>query len=228
MPPMSLTLHYHPLASFCWKPLIALHESGTAFDGVIVDLFSATYRAAFAAVWPFLKFPVLVDHARDATVAESSTIIDYLDAFHGGALVPADPDRAWRARMWDRVFDGYVQLPTQKVVLDTLRPQNQRDPAGVAEARAALRDAWRHLGATFAPDPWALGAEFTLADCAAAPALFYGSLVEPFGPEHGMLRAYLGRLMRRPSFARVLADAEPWFGYFPLDPKPSRLPPDEE
>jgi glutathione S-transferase len=111
-------------------------------------------------------------------------------------------------------------------VLDAIRPPEGRDPIGVAEARAALRDAWRHLATTFAPDPWALGADFTLADCAAAPALFYGNLVEPLGPDDALLRGYLGRLMRRDSFARVLAEAEPWFGFFPLDPQPSRVPPD--
>lgn len=223
---MALTLHYHPLASFCWKPLVALYERDIAFEGVVVDLAAAEDRAAFGAVWPFLKFPVLVDDARGATVAESSTIIDYLDAFHGGGMIPADPDRAWRARMWDRVFDSYVQLPMQKIVGDTLRPPEARDPTGVAEARTALGDAWRHLAATFAPDPWALGADFTLADCAAAPALFYANLVAPLGADDGMLKAYLGRLMRRPSFARVLAEAEPYFALFPLDPKPSRRPVD--
>ena len=136
---MTLTLHYHPLASFCWKPLVALYERGIAFEPVVVDLAAPADRAAFAAVWPFLKFPVLVDDARGATVAESSTIIDFLDAFHAGGMVPADPDRAWRARMWDRVFDSYVQIPMQKVVLDALRPPEGRDPT--ASPRRAPRSA---------------------------------------------------------------------------------------
>ncbi len=224
---MTLTLHFHPLASFCHKALIALYEHGAAFEPVVVDLGDPESRAAFAEVWPPLKFPVLVDAARGATVAESTVVVEYLDAFHpGGArLVPADPDGAWTARMWDRVFDQYLQVPMQKIVLDAIRPAGARDPFGVAEAREDLAAAYRFLGQRLAPAPWALGAEFTLADVAAAPALFYANTVQPFGPAEAGLSAYLGRLMRRPSFARVLAEAEPWFGVFPLERKPSTIPP---
>ncbi len=222
---MALTLHFHPLASFCHKALIALYELDIGFEPVIVDLGDPGSRAAFAAVWPPLKFPVLTDAARGTTVAESTIVVEYLDAFYGGGrLVPADPGLAWQARMWDRLFDQYLEVPMQKVVGDALRPQGAHDPHGVAEARAALRDSYRFLGARLG-DPWALGERFGLADCAAAPALFYADLVEPLGPEDATLRGYLGRLMRRPSFARVLAEAEPFFGLFPLDPKPSRTPP---
>jgi glutathione S-transferase len=221
---MTLTLHYHPLASFCHKALIALDELGLAFDPVVVDLFDPASRDAFAKVWPLLKFPVLEDPARGATVAESTAVIEYLDAFHaaGGRMIPADPDLAWQARMWDRIFDSYVHLPMQKIVTDAIRPEGAHDPHGVAEARETLAATYRFLEDRL-PAPWALGESFGLADCAAAPALFYADVVQPLGPSEPRLRAYLDRLVRRPSYARVLAAAAPYFPMFPLDPKP-KLP----
>ncbi|HET9069994.1 MAG TPA: glutathione S-transferase family protein [Amaricoccus sp.] len=224
---MTLTLHYHPLASFCHKALIALDELGLGFEPVVVDLFDPDSRAAFARVWPLLKFPVLEDGARGATVGESTAIIEYLDAFqvrgHGGGMIPADPDLAWRARMWDRIIDQYVHVPMQKIVTDAIRPDGGRDPHGVAEARAGLAEAYRFLEAELPASPWALGADFGLADCAAAPALFYADVVQPLGPGEPRLKAYLDRLVRRPSYNRVLVAAAPFFPMFPLDPKP-RLP----
>ena len=219
---MALTLWFHPLASFCHKALIALDEAGIAFEPVVVDLADPASRDAFAAVWPLLKFPVLRDAARGATVAESTAVIEYLDAFHGCGMIPADPDCAWKARMWDRIFDQYVHVPMQKIVTDAIRPGGGHDPHGVAEARAGLAEAYRFLE-TELPGPWALGEAFGLADCAAAPALFYADVVQPLGPAEPRLKAYLDRLVRRPSYARVLAAAEPYFAMFPLDPKP-RLP----
>jgi len=220
---MTLTLHFHPLASFCHKALIALYELDVAFDPVIVDLADPAARAAFAEVWPLAKFPVLQDSARDATVAESTICVEYLDAFYGrGTLVPHFPDLAWQVRLWDRVFDHYLQVPMQKIVGDALRPKTARDPHGVAEARRELEAAYRFLAARLHPAPWAMGEAFTMADCAAAPALFYANLVVPFGERDAKLRTYLARLMQRPSFARVLLEAEPYFQFYPLDPKPSR------
>jgi glutathione S-transferase len=222
---MTLTLHFHPLASFCHKALIALHEHGLDFRPVVVDLGDPGSRAAFAEVWPLLKFPVLQDGERGATVAESTAVIEYLDAFHRGdrRLIPGDPDDAWKARMWDRIFDQYVEVPMQKIVTDSLRPEGGHDPHGVGEARDALAGAYRFLEDRLRPEPWALGERFTLADCAAAPALFYADTVLPLGPQQPRLGAYLDRLVHRPSYARVLADAAPYFPKFPLDPKP-RLP----
>lgn len=224
---MSLTLHFHPLASFCHKALIAAYELEIPFDPVVVDLGDAESRARFGEIWPLLKFPVLTDSDRGATVAESTTIIEYLDAFHRPPdrppLVPADPDAAWQARMWDRVFDGYVQVPMQKVAGDRLRPEEARDPYGVAEADAALLNSYRLLAGRIR-GPWMLGDDFTLADCSAAPALFYAELARPFGAEAAPLAAYLDRLRRRPSFERVLAEAEPYFQNVPLPGTPSRLP----
>jgi glutathione S-transferase len=222
---MALILHYHPLASFCHKALIALYEHGLDFEPVIVNLGDPESRAEFARVWPLLKFPVLRDDGRGATVAESTVIIEYLDAFHAGVrrLIPADPEHAWRVRLWDRIFDQYLELPMQKIVTDALRAPGENDPAGVAEARTAVRTSYRFLEEHLALDPWASGADFTLADCAAAPALSYCDTVEPFGAGEPRLAAYLDRLASRPSVARVLREAEPYFGMFPLLAKP-RLP----
>lgn len=219
---MSLTLYFHPLASFCHKALIALYENDIAFDPVIVDLADETSRAALAALWPMAKMPVLCDQARDCTVAESTIVIEYLDAHYPGKtrLVPADPDLAWQTRMWDRFHDHYVQEPMQKIVIDRLRPDGKRDAFGVEQAKAQLRQAYDVLERELANKTWMLGNAFTLADCAAAPALFYASTVVPFAAGDRNLPAYLDRLMARPSFARVLAEAEPYFPNFPLDPKP--------
>jgi glutathione S-transferase len=219
---MSLKLYFHPLASFCHKALIALYENGTAFEPIMVDLGDAASRAAFKAVWPMMKMPVLRDEARDRTVAESTIVIEYLDAYYPGAtrFLPADADHAWQARMWDRFYDHYVQEPMQKIVVDRLRPAGGNDPHGVEQAKAQLRDAYAVLEPAMDAKAWAIGDAFTLADCAAAPALFYANTVAPFGDTHGNLSAYLDRLMARPSFARVLAEAEPYFPLFPLERKP--------
>jgi glutathione S-transferase len=219
-----LKLYYHPLASFCWKALIALYENATPFESVVVDLGDAESREAFARVWPLMKFPVLADEARGAIVGESSTIIEYLDAFHRGGvrLVPDDADAAWRVKMWDRVFDHQIHEHMQKVVLDGLRPEDGRDAIGVEQARAQIRAGYAFLEAQINDGPWFMGEAFTMADCAACPALFYGNLVEPLD-KGSKLRAYLERLMARASFARVLEEAEPFFGYVPYAVKPSRV-----
>lgn len=221
---MPLRLYFHPLASFCWKPLIALYENGTAFEPEQVELADEASATAFRAVWPLAKFPVLRDDARQCTVAESTTIIEYLDAYYPGPtrFVPGDADCAWRVRMWDRIFDNYVQHPMQKIVADRLRPEGGRDPLGVKQARSDLRRAYSLIGAELAGRSWITGETFTLADCAAAPALFYADVVEPFGESHPALSAYLGRLMERPSFARVLDEAEPYFPLVPVENKPVR------
>ena len=220
---MPLELHFHPLASFCHKVLIALYERSVAFEPVIVDLGNEASRTAFAGVWPLLKFPVIRDADRGQTVAESAACIEYLDAFYGSGppMIPEDPDLAWQARMWDRIFDQYLQVPMQKVVTDAIRPADAHDPHGVAEARADLDATCHFLEERLAPAPWAMGGEFSIADCSAAPALFYTDVVRPLGSDTPKLRDYLDRLMQRPSFVRVLADAEPYFALFPLDPKPA-------
>jgi glutathione S-transferase len=220
--PMSLKLYFHPLASFCHKALIALYENGIPFEPVIVDLADQASSAAFRAVWPMAKMPVLRDDARDRTVAESTIVIEYLDAFYPGPtrFLPSDPDRLWQARMWDRFYDHYVQEPMQKIVTDRLRPAGASDAYGVEQAKAQLQHAYGLLELELGAKTWMMGEALTLADCAAAPALFYANTVVPFDEPHRKLAAYLGRLMARPSFARVLEEAQPYFGLFPLERKP--------
>ncbi len=220
---MSLKLYFHPLASFCWKALIPLYENGTPFEPVVVDLGNAESRAAFAAVWPMAKFPVLRDDARNATVAEATVVIEYLDSFHPGPtrFLPKDAEGAWRARMWDRVFDHYVHEPMQKIVGDQLRPEGGRDPLGVEQAKNQIREAYALLDREIGSKTWAMGDDVSIVDCAASPALFYAEIVVPFGPELKRLPAYLDRLMTRPSFARVLREAEPYFPLFPMERKPT-------
>ena len=218
---MELMLYYHPLASFCHKALIALYENATPFEPNIVDLGDEKSAADFKAIWPMGKFPVLLDKSRGCTVAESSIVIEYLDAFCPGEtrFIPVAPDDAWRARMWDRFFDEYLEKPMQHIVVDRLRPEAKRDPFGVDQARAQLRSSYAFLEREMATRPWAAGDIFTIADCSAAPALFYANTVEPFG-EASSLTGYLGRLAARASFARVLREAEPYFSNFPLERKP--------
>ena len=155
---MSLVLHYHPLASFCWKPLIALYENDTAFEPVMVDLGNPESRAAFEKVWPMAKFPVPVGTDRGATIAETTTIVEYLDTFHPGPvrLLPADQDGAWQARMWDRVFDHYLQEPMQKIVGDRLRPDGGHDLQGVEQALGGLRQAYAMLEPLLVGRDWFL------------------------------------------------------------------------
>jgi glutathione S-transferase len=213
---MSLRLYIHPLSSF-----IALYENGIAFEPIIVDLADEASSAAFKAVWPMAKMPVLRDEARDRTVAESTIIIEYLDAHYPGRtrFVPGDADGAWQARMWDRFYDHYVQEPMQKIVTDRLRPQGRNDAYGVEQAKVQLDEAYKVIEQDMTSKTWATGDAFTLADCAAAPALFYANTVLPFGERQNLL-TYLARLMARPSFARVLAEAQPYFALFPMERKP--------
>ena len=217
---MSLTLHFHPLASYCWKALIALYENDVPFTPNLVDLGNPAERAALVKLWGIGKFPVLQDDARGEIVPESSIIIEYLDRHHGGRtrLIPADPDKALQARLRDRFFDLYVHLPMQKVVVDRMRPDGKRDPHGVEEARAQLKTSYAMVEQQMAGGGWAIGADFTLADCAAAPSLFYANMAEPFGDSHRNVAAYLERLKARPSVARVLKEAEPYFHMVPKEP----------
>ncbi|WP_420998338.1 glutathione S-transferase family protein [Cupriavidus sp. 30B13] len=218
---MALTLHYHPLSSFCHKVLIALYENGTPFTGHIVNLGDPDERAAFLALWPVGKFPVLRDEARALTVPESTVIIEYLDRHYPGSrpLLPAGGDEQREARLWDRLFDLYVHLPMQKIVGDCLRPEAERDARGVADARAALRTAYDLADKHLAGRRWAAGERFSLADCSATPALFYAGIAQPFTGTHPRLAAYFERLAGRPSVQRVLAEARPYFAMFPMADK---------
>lgn len=216
---MSLIFHYHPLASFCWKALIALYENGTEFTPKLIDFGNPDSRAEFAALWPLAKMPVLEDDAEGAVVPETSIIIDYLDRHRPGPVrfVPEDPDRARQVRLWDRIFDNYVQHPMQKIVGDRLRPEGQKDRFGVEEARTLLATALGMVENQVADRRWATGEDFTVADCAAAPALFYADKVAPMAGRYPNTLAFLERLKARSSFARVLEEAEPYFQYFPAE-----------
>jgi len=216
---MSLTLHFHPLSSFCWKALIALYEHGTKFTPKSVDLSNPEERAALLKLWPIGKFPVLQDDARQQIVPETSVIIEYLDQHFAGRtpMIPADPELALQTRLRDRFYDLYVHLPMQKVIGDRLRPGDQKDPHGVAEARAQLRTSYGVIEQQMAAGGWAMRDAFSLADCSAFPALYYGNLAEPFGETHKHLSAYVERLKARPSVARVLREAEPYFHMFPRE-----------
>lgn len=212
-----LKLYYHPFASFCQKALIALYENEVPFERELVDLGSPESRAAFQRVWRFAKFPVLRDEARGVTVPESSVIIAWLQHHYPGPvrLIPDDANMATRVHILDRVFDNYVAQSVTKVVIDTLRPEGRNDLDGVAQAKALIATAYDFLENELAQDGWAVGGQFTLADCAAAPALFYSNIVLPFG-EHRNLAAYYQRLLARPSFARVVDEARPYRHLFPL------------
>lgn len=214
---MTLTLHFHPLASFCQKVLVALYENDTPFEPKLVDLGNETERAALQQLWPIGKFPVLHDDARDRTVAESSIIIEYLAMHYPGELplLPADPGLALRTRLLDRYYDLYVHESMQKIVTDKLRPPGMNDAFGVEQARTLLRTAYGMIERDMATNAWAMGDAFSMADCAAAPSLFYANLVMPLAPAHPHAAAYLSRLMQRPSFARVVREAEPYFKNFP-------------
>jgi glutathione S-transferase len=211
-----LTLHYHPFSSYCQKVLVALYENATPFTPHLVDLGDPEARAALRALWPICRFPVLVDD--DRTVPESSCIIEHLALRHPGPveLIPTDAEAALEVRLEDRFYDAYVHTPMQKIVGDALRPDGARDPHGVAEAEALLDLAYDMIEARMADRTWACGDAFTLADCAAAPALFYGDWARPIGPDRPRVVAYRERLCARPSFARAIDEARPWRKHFPL------------
>ena len=214
---MALTLYMHPLSSFCQKVLVALYENDTPFAPKIVDLGDAAARAEFLRVWPVGKFPVLHDDVQGALIPESSIIIEYLARYYPGptALVPIDTDLAWQTRLEDRFFDFYVNEPMAKIVTDKLRPPGRGDPHGVEQARNVLRTSYELIERKMQSRAWATGASFSMADCAAAPALFYANLVMPFGATQTNAAAYLARLKTRPSFARVINEAQPYFALFP-------------
>jgi glutathione S-transferase len=214
---MSLILYYHPLSSFCQKVLIALYENATPFTAQFVDL--ADGEPPFAVAWPIRKFPVLRDQAADRWIAESSIIIEYLDQHYPGPspLVPRDPDRALEMRMSDRFIDLYLHLQLQAIVGEALRPDGARDAFGVTQAKKMLRTALTMLEANLQGHAWAVGNEFSLADCAAAPPLFYVNEIVPLRDSYPTVAGYFERLKARRSFARVLQEAQPYLHLFPKE-----------
>jgi glutathione S-transferase len=214
---MSLKLYLHPLSSFCQKALIAFYENDTPFEPHIVNLGEEKSRADFLKMWPVGKFPLLRDEARDRTIPESTIIIEYLEQHYPGRtkLIPADADLARQTRFHDRFYDLHLHDAMQKVVGDRLRPAGSKDPFGVEQAKARIATAYGMIDREMATKKWTMGDLFTMADCAAAPALFYANLAVPFGDAHKNVAAYFGRLMERPSFARAVNEAKPYFHMFP-------------
>jgi len=214
MPTALPRLYAHPFSSYSQKVLIALYENAIPFD--YRSLEDAAANAEFAALWPMKRFPLLVDG--DHVVREASCIIEHLHVHHPGLvrLIPENPDAAMEARWMDRFFDNYISTPQQKVVFDRLRPEPVRDPHGVAEARTMLETAYAWLDPLMATREWAVGETFSLADCAAAPFLFYADWTHPIDARFANVRAYRARLLERPSFARAVDEARPYRSYFPL------------
>jgi glutathione S-transferase len=209
-----MQLHAHPFSSYCQKVLVALYENDTPFEFRLLE--SDDSMRELEALWPMKRFPVLVDAGR--TVIEASSIIEYLGLHHPGRvrLIPDDARAALEVRMMDRFFDNYVSTPQQKVVFDSLREEANRDHQGVREARAMLDTAYAWLDRTMAGREWAAGETFSLADCGAAPFLFYADWTHPIDDEFANVRAYRRRLLARPSFARAVDEARPYRPYFPL------------
>lgn len=210
----SLRLYAHPFSSYCQKVLTALYENATPFD--YRSLEDAQNSTELAALWPMKRFPVLVDGAR--TVLEASCIIEYLHIHHPGPvrLLPDDADAALEVRMLDRFFDNYISTPQQKVVFDRLCAEADRDPHGVTKARAMLETSYAWLDARMAGREWAAGDTFSLADCGAAPFLFYADWTHAIDPRFRYVHAYRQRLLARPSFKRAVDEARPFRAYFPL------------
>lgn len=213
---MSLQLFGHPFSSYTMKALIALYENETPFDFRKLGPDQPENTAELARRWRVARFPLLVDG--EAVVFETSAIIEHLTAFHPGPmpLIPANAKAAVPVRMLDRVFDSHVMGPVQTIVFNARRPEEARDPYGVAQARTALDTIYAWLDHALAGRQWAAGDAFTLADAAAAPALFYADWVQPIGEDRTVLKAYRARLLARPSFARCVDDARPYRPFFPL------------
>lgn len=213
---MSLVLYYHPFSSYSQKALIAFYENDIAFEGRILEGPDAPATREWLKLWPIARFPVLVDG--DRTVTEASCIVEYLGITRPGPvrLLPEDPMQALQVRMLDRFFDLYVSTPQQAVVYDALRPADQRDPHGVSKARGLLDTAYAWLESHLDGRTWATGESFTLADCAAAPFLFYADWTHPLDGRFPRVGAYRQRLLGRPSFARLVDEARPYRSLFPL------------
>lgn len=208
-----LTLYGHPISSFTWKVLTALYENDTRFDAVTVD--QNTY-ADFIAKWPMGKFPILLDSERDAMVTETSVIIEYLDLHYPGRtrFMPKDADAALEVRRWDRVCD-HLNVTMSKIVVDNIRPDGQRDPYGVEEAKRIIGGIYGVIETQLGDRDFIVGDQFTLADCAAAPALWYATRNAPLGGGFPRIAAYLERLKARPSFTRAVKESEPLFHMYP-------------
>jgi glutathione S-transferase len=214
---MALTLYMHPLSSYCHKALIALYENAVAFTPHVVNLGDPAERDSFLELWPIGKFPVLRDDARNQTIPESTTIIEYLARHYPGPveLIPRDSELAAQVRATDRFYDLHVHDPLQRIIADKLRPAERRDPIGVSDAQERLRTSLRIADRQLQTRQWAIGELFSMADCAAAAPLFFINEMTPLAQEFAHVNAYLQRLMKRPSYARALLEAQPYMSFFP-------------
>ena len=211
---MSLTLYAHPFSSYCQKVLVALYENNVQFEYRTLE--DASAMAELKARWPFARFPLLVDDGR--TIVESTIIIEHLMLKHGGRVrwLPEDPLEALEVRFLDRFFDNDVMTAMQKPVFEALKSDGARKDEAMAEARRALDLAYGWLEQRLEGRAWAAGGTMSLADCAAAPSLFYADWVHPIADTLPKLRAYRLRLLAWPAFARVVNEARPYRQYFPL------------
>ncbi len=209
-----LIFYGHPFSSYTWKALIALHEKGIDFDYRNVDPEFPQHGEQLRALWPIGKFPLLVDG--DRTLFETSIIVEYLDRVQPHPrLIPEDPDAALRVRQMDRVFDLHVMAVMQDIVNDRIRGPEGHAPMIVDKARASLDTIYRWLDTQLAGGGWATPDDFTLADCAAAPSLFYADWVHEIPAQFANLRGYRARLLAHPSVARAVDGARPYRHYFP-------------
>jgi glutathione S-transferase len=208
-----LTIYGHPISSYTWKVLTALYENGTPFEFITVD--QNTY-ADFIAKWPMGKFPILLDSDRGTMVTETAVIIEYLDHYYPGRtrFIPADFDTALTVRRWDRVCD-HLNTTMSKVVVDNIRPDGQRDPYGVEEAKRVVRGIYAVIEAQLGSREFLVGNDFSLADCAAAPALWYATRNVPLDGAFPRIAGYLEHLKARTSFARAVKESEPLFHMYP-------------
>lgn len=210
---MTIELFAHPFSSYSQKAITALYENATPFEFKLLEQGQAALDE-FYALWPIGRFPLLREG--DRIVPEATMIIEYLHVHHPGPikLIPDDPDAAIEVRMMDRFFDNYVATPQQKLVFDLIRPEDERDPRGVTEARAMLDKAYAWLDERMAGREWAAG-DFSMADCSAGPQLFYGDWSHPMDGRFPNVAAYRQRLMARPAFKRAIDEARPYRSYFP-------------
>ncbi len=213
---MTLKLYAHPFSSYCQKVLVALYENSTPFEWRLLEHENPQLLGEFAALWPLKRFPVLVDGGR--TIPEASIIIEYLGLHYPGPvpLLPQDPRAALEVRAMDRFFDNYISTPQQRVVSDRLRPEAERDARGVRDACAMLDTAYAWLDQVMAHREWAAGDHFSLADCGAAPFLFYADWTHRIDTAFTHVLAYRRRLLARPSFARAVDEARVYRPLFPF------------
>ncbi len=209
-----MILYSHPFSSYCQKAIIALYENDTPYEARLLS--DGESMAALEAIWPRRQFPVLEDGGR--VIPEATSIIEHLAVHHPGpvALIPSDPAAAVEVRMMDRIFDNHVSSAQQRIIYNAIRPEAERDARIDGEARMALDQIYPWLDARVAGREWATDYGFSLADCAAAPALFYADWTHAIPDDLIHLKAYRARLLARPSMARAVDEARPYRDYFPL------------